>query len=524
MVLIPGSQGTVDLTGFLTEDQVGLPPFAIDRYEVTNRRFKEFIDAGGYTNRELWKHAMVSDGRALSWEEAMVLFRDSSGRPGPSTWELGDFPTALADHPVTGVSWYEAAAYAEFRRASLPTIYHWARAALAYTRPAPIRGLIIQASNFAGQGPVAVGSTGALGPFGAYDMAGNVREWCFNESGSHRWILGGAWNDHDYMSVMPYALPPLDRSAMNGFRLVRYVDASQVAELSKPLEVFRQDYRAVKPVADDIYEVFKRQLAYVPSPPDARVEATDASAPEWTRETVTIDTGYGERMTVYLFVPKSGPARRQAIVTFPGIGPFLSNTPTSRVPSQVMLANRDYVIKSGRIVVVPVWKGAGERFDGFITLTGDRYLQTFRQRMREWRQELGQLLDYLSTRPDVQPGGFAYWGNSFGSSTMLPLLATEPRFKAAVLLLAGFTYRDMLPEVGAVNFAPRITQPVLMLEGRYDHLFPVELSQEPLFNLLGTPAGQKRMVLFDAGHGGLPRGQVINESLAWLDRHLGPAQ
>ena len=107
---------------------------------------------------------------------------------------------------------------------------------------------------------------------------------------------------------------------------------------------------------------------------------------------------------------------------------------------------------------------------------------------------------------------------------MLPLLAMEPRFKAAVLVLAGFTYRDMLPEVGAVNFAPRITQPVLMLGGRYDHLFPVELSQEPLFNLLGTPAGQKRMVLFDAGHGALPRGQVINESLAWLDRHLGPAQ
>jgi dienelactone hydrolase len=186
-----------------------------------------------------------------------------------------------------------------------------------------------------------------------------------------------------------------------------------------------------------------------------------------------------------------------------------------------MVGGTDFLIRSGRIVVVPIWKGAAERFDGFITLTGERYLQTFRQRMREWRQELGQVLDYLATRPDVEPTQFAYFGTSFGSSTMLPLLAMEPRFKAAVLYLAGLTYRDLLPEVDAVNFAPRITKPVLMLCGRYDHLFPMELSQQPLFNLLGSPADQKRMVLFDAGHGTLPRGQVIQETLGWLDKYLG---
>jgi dienelactone hydrolase len=146
-------------------------------------------------------------------------------------------------------------------------------------------------------------------------------------------------------------------------------------------------------------------------------------------------------------------------------------------------------------------KGSYERFDGFLSLTGDRYLQTFRQRMREWRQEMGQVLDYLATRGDVQTDRVAYTGLSFGASVFLPVLAMEPRFKAAVLLMAGLSYRDMLPEVDAVNFVPRITIPVLMLEGRYDHLFPVELSQQPLLALLGSPADQKRQVLFDAGHG-----------------------
>jgi hypothetical protein len=60
-----------------------------------------------------------------------------------------------------------------------------------------------------------------------------------------------------------------------------------------------------------------------------------------------------------------------------------------------------------------------------------------------------------------------------------------------------------------------------MLEARYDHLFPVDLSQQPLLALLGSPGDQKRQVLFDAGHGPLPRGQVISETLAWLDRYLG---
>ena len=105
---------------------------------------------------------------------------------------------------------------------------------------------------------------------------------------------------------------------------------------------------------------------------------------------------------------------------------------------------------------------------------------------------------------------------------MLPVLAMEPRYKAATLGLAGLPYRSFLPEVDPLNFVPRIKVPTLMLEARYDHLYPVELSQQPMFSLLGTPADQKRSVLFDAGHGPLPRGQVIHEVLAGLDKYLGP--
>jgi formylglycine-generating enzyme required for sulfatase activity len=44
----------------------------------------------------------------------MALFVDKTDRPAPSTWDLGNYPVGQDDYPVDGVSWYEAAAYAEF--------------------------------------------------------------------------------------------------------------------------------------------------------------------------------------------------------------------------------------------------------------------------------------------------------------------------------------------------------------------------------------------------------------------------
>ena len=63
--------------------------------------------------------------------------------------------------------------------------------------------------------------------------------------------------------------------------------------------------------------------------------------------------------------------------------------------------------------------------------------------------------------------------------------------------------------------------PILMMNGRYDYVFPVETAQQPLMALLGTPEEDKKHLILDAAHS-LPRSLRIRESLDWLDKYLGP--
>jgi pimeloyl-ACP methyl ester carboxylesterase len=103
------------------------------------------------------------------------------------------------------------------------------------------------------------------------------------------------------------------------------------------------------------------------------------------------------------------------------------------------------------------------------------------------------------------------------------LPAIETRLKVSVLMGPGLYLEPSRPEVDQINFAPRVTIPTLIVDGRDDFVFPRELSQEPFYRFLGTPEEHKRLVIFDGGHS-VPRHHLIRESLDWLDRYLGPVR
>ena len=98
------------------------------------------------------------------------------------------------------------------------------------------------------------------------------------------------------------------------------------------------------------------------------------------------------------------------------------------------------------------------------------------------------------------------------------------RIATAILLSGGMLpYPDLKPrpEADPRNYAERIRTPILVMNGRYDNILGLEQGIRPAYELLGTPPEHKRLALYDTDHIP-PRAEYIKETLAWLDRYLGP--
>ena len=509
-----GQQFRIYIPGLDHLPAVTLPDYWIDRHEVTNREFKRFVDQGGYRRQEFWREPFTENGRTLTFDEALKIFRDTTGQPGPATWELGSFAAGQEDYPVGGVSWYEAAAYARWAGKSLPTIYHWSRVADQRTS-----GDVVPASNFGGKGPLPAGRPGAANRAGAADLAGNVKEWCWNPTGARRYILGGAWNEPVYMFTDPDAQSPFSRAPTHGFRCVKVDRPEDVtAALAGTVGFPSRDLRILKPVSDPVFEAWRSLYSFDHGNLKAAVVSTDDSSPEWRVEKVSYAAAYGdERIPAYLFLPKNTKPPYQAVVFFPGSGSI-----SQRSSSSINVDLLNYVMRSGRALLHPVYKSTYERGD---VIENDYPSTTavWRDHMIMWSKDVGRSIDYLESRPDIDRDRVGYLGYSWGAGMAPLFLAVEPRIKTAILIVGGFYLQPALPEADPVNFAPRVRIPVLMLNGRFDFFFPTEGSQEPLFNLLGTPPDLKRRVVYDTSHT-IPRTELIRETVEWMDRYLGPVR
>ncbi|MCI0695462.1 protein kinase [candidate division KSB1 bacterium] len=512
MVRVQGSDVRLNTRLLRHLEAVRLETYFIDKYEVTNKQYKAFLDSGGYRKQEYWKHKFVKDGRVLSWEEAMAEFVDATGRPGPATWELGFYPAGQDDYPVTGVSWYEAAAYLEFVGKSLPTVYHWDHAASIDATE-----YIVPASNFSGRGPAAVGSYRGLGYYGTYDMAGSIKEWCWNESGDKRYIMGGAWNESEYMFNEADIRSPFDRSPTYGIRGVKYLSESDFPTVTRgPIPFPLQHSLKIEPVPDDIYRIYERLYSYDKTDLKAKIESVDESAEHWRQEKISFQAAYGnERVIAYLFLPRNVNPPYQTVIYFP-----FSSAITRRSSENLYPIDTDFIVISGRAVLFPIYKGTHERGDAldspFPNLTS-----FYRDHVIMWAKDLGRSIDFMETRKDIDTARLALLGNSWGGAVGPIMSAIEKRIKVTVLLNGGLFTQSALPEADQTTFVSRVTHPVLMLNGRYDHVFSVETSQIPMFRYLGTSEKNKRRIMYDTGHE-LPRNEKIKEVLDWLDRYLGP--
>ncbi|MDZ7616433.1 MAG: SUMF1/EgtB/PvdO family nonheme iron enzyme, partial [Patescibacteria group bacterium] len=161
---------------------IQVAPVFLDRRPVTNREFYEFVAAGGYEQVSLWDRGV--------WT-AVLDMADRTGKPGPRYWRDGVYLEGQEDHPVVGVSWYEAMAYARWIGKRLPSDAEWVKAG---AWPLPAGGSTLgqrrypwgdsmdrSKANLWGSGPARIVSVHefaeGVSVGGVHQLIGNVWEW-----------------------------------------------------------------------------------------------------------------------------------------------------------------------------------------------------------------------------------------------------------------------------------------------------------------------------------------------------------
>ena len=209
--IIPGTERNMMFLPGIDFGDISIETFSISKSEVSNKEFQEFITSGGYENESYWDFPTVIGGVEYSYKESINRFVDKHGQYGPSNWSYGQYDDNTENFPVTGISWFEARAYARYKGYKLPNIFQWLCAAglAGFVSDLPD----IASSNLKSSQFWDVDDRRGENYFGLKNIAGNVREWITNPQGDKKSkfsILGGSFQDNTYSFNNYHSLSPFD--------------------------------------------------------------------------------------------------------------------------------------------------------------------------------------------------------------------------------------------------------------------------------------------------------------------------
>jgi dienelactone hydrolase len=353
-------------------------------------------------------------------------------------------------------------------------------------------------------------------------MAGNAREWIWNFAGNEAVALGSGWTEYASNFAIVYTADPMSRLPDHGVRLMHTIDELPIDRaLLAPIRLVRDSAFANRaPLSDDAFEAMRFQFTTPHTAPSHVTVKQIEESTFWVAEEIVLTFAAEETTTLYIVRPKAHDKPLQPIV-YSGVGDCcFMKRPNRDVLEQMLIAG--FIVNSGRALVMPIWAGGYERWSP-VQKDADVVADLERRRPLQWHHDLTATIDYLESRPDMDTQHIGYFGVSRGASFAGAInLAIEKRIDAAVLASGGiWLHTPLHPMIDLVNYAPRITIPVLVLSGRYDHVYPYEQSQKRAFNLLATPADKKTQITYDTGHFTMPPNMVAADVTDWFDQYLG---
>jgi hypothetical protein len=371
-------------------------------------------------------------------------------------------------------------------------------------------------ANFNGKGtePVDKYEFG-ISAFGCYNMAGNVKEWCLNNSTNGYSITGGSWEDNHYLYGDFGSLPGFINSNSVGFRCVKNIPPVE----NDPAALFINKNFQVppyKPVGESEYKRLATYYKYDKKPLNAKVVSREEKE-NWIEEKIEFDCPLGDRITGFLFLPKNVQEPFQCIVWDPHGAVYELGAPANWTAEILFSGN----IKSGRAVFVIVPKGSPSRKWEYGERWPDVSSVLLRDRVLHWVTESRISLDYLATRKEIAMDKIAWIPTSHMINGLI-VPAVDDRINSIVLIACGIypESKTSLPEVNPINFVSYYNKPTYFLYGKYDEAMPYNLLVLPFYKLLKNIKGVE---LVNSGH--IPpievRVPIINK---WLDESLGPVK
>tara|TARA_B100001057_G_scaffold501239_1_gene622341 strand:+ start:6020 stop:8266 length:2247 start_codon:yes stop_codon:yes gene_type:complete len=502
--------------GIYLGDKNSWKGYSISKTEVSNSEYKKFLDDNGYKKPRYWDFPIEIDGQIYEFENTVKIFKDKFGQFGPANWSYGKFPENQENFPVTGISWFEARAYAKYSGMNLPNIFQWLDSAqLAgfelFTLPNTENSNLN--SNFLRE----VDDERGVNYYGLKNISGNVKEWTTNPHGDNRFaILGGAYFDKSYSFSSFYSLSPFDRSNGNGIRLVSSEKNEFLDE--KIIEYEKRNILDENDVSDEVFEVYKDQFNYPYSIPIVKEKQISGYDENYIIEKFEIETVYNndEPLHGYIIYSKKTEGLIKPIIVFPTAGGIFKNSDSEMLKEAIM--DKKHLLEEGYGLVMPVYYSTFSR-KKIINTWWANESEEYKETIIKIGKDFKRSIDYLETRNDIDIENLSYLGYSWGSITSNILLAIEKRVKTAFLAAGGIQLPKSKKEISPSIFVRRIDIPIMQVYGKADGFFRYEDSFIPWKKLIGTDPKNLHIIELDKVGHGIPKDIVIKNHLSFLKKY-----